>query len=114
MTKVTQPVKHDCPLNHKGSSKSMEAQVGVKLSSEAPSYGVKYAVFVGDDDSSTIAKIREEVDYNVEKWSNTTHATRTLVSHLHKLISTQRQSCPGGLHYHQRSLNTSRNVSATA
>ena len=51
-------------------------------------------MFIGDDDSSTIAKIREEVDYNVEKWSDTTHATRTLVSHLHK-ISAQKQSCPG-------------------
>ena len=72
----------------------MEPQVGVKLSSEAPNYGVKYSVFIGDDDSSTIAKIQEEVDYNVERWSDTAHATRTLVSHLHK-ISAQKQSCPG-------------------
>ena len=92
-SKGTQPTKHDCRLNHKGSSKSMEPQVGVKLFSEAPNYGVKYSVFIGDDDSSTIAKIREEVVYNVEKWSDTTHATRTLVSHLHK-ISAQKQSCP--------------------
>ena len=84
-SKGTQPTKHDCRLNHKGSSKSMEPQVGVKLFSEAPNDGVKYSVFIGDDDSSTIAKIREEVDYNVEKWSDTTHATRTLVSHLHKI-----------------------------
>ena len=32
----------------------------------APNYGVKYSVFIGDDDSSTIAKIYEEVGYNVE------------------------------------------------
>ena len=72
-------------------------------------------MFIGDDDSSMKAKIREEVDYNVEKWSDTTHATKTLVSHLHK-ISAQKQSCPGEspLSHHQRSLNTSRNVSATA
>ena len=72
----------------------MEAQVGVKLFSETPNYGVKYSVFIGDDDSSTIAKIREEVDYNVEKWSDTTYATRTLVNHLHK-ISKEQKSCPG-------------------
>ena len=93
-SKGIQPAKHDCRVNHKGSSKSMEAQVGVKLFSEAPNYGVKYSVFIGDDDSSMIAKIREEVDYNVEKWSDTTHATRTLENHLHK-ISKEQKSCPG-------------------
>ena len=93
-SKGVQPAKHHCRVNHKGSSKSMEAQVGVKLFSEAPNYGVKYSVFIGDDDSSTIAKIREEVDYNVEKWSDTTHATRTLENHLHR-ISKEQKSCPG-------------------
>ena len=93
-SKGVKAARHDCRLNHKGSSKSMEAQVGVKLFSEAPNNGVKYSVFIGDDDSSTIAKIREEVDYNVEKWSDTTHASRTLVNHLHK-IRQEQQSCDG-------------------
>jgi len=33
------------------------------------------------------------VTYNIEKWSDTTHAIRTLVSHFHKL-STQKKRCP--------------------
>ena len=37
---------------------------------------------------------REEVDYNVKKWSDTTHAKRTLVNHLHK-IRQEQQSCDG-------------------
>ena len=76
--KGVEPNEHDCRLSHKGSSKSMEAEVGVKLFKEAPNYGIKYSVFIGDDDSATIAKIREEVDYNVEKWSDSNHATRSL------------------------------------
>ena len=52
-SKRIQPAKHDCRLNHKGSLKSMEPQVGVKLFSEAPNYGVKYSVFIGDDDSDS-------------------------------------------------------------
>ena len=61
---------------------------------DAPNYGVKYSVFIGDDDSSTIAKIHEEVGYNVEKWSDSSHATRTLVSHLHK-IKSEKNNLPG-------------------
>jgi len=93
-SKGVQPAKHDCRVNHQGSSKSMEAQVGVKLFTETLNYGVKYSVFIGDDDSSTIARVREQVDYNVEKWSDSTHATRALVNHLHK-ISKEQNSCPG-------------------
>lgn len=93
-SKGVQPAEHDCRQNHKGSSKSMEAQVGVRLFNVAPEHGVKYSVFNGDDDSSTIAKIRLEVKYSVEKWSDRSHSTRTLVSHLHK-ISSEKKSYPG-------------------
>ena len=51
-------------------------------------------MFTGDDDSATIAKIREEVEYNVVKWSDASHATRTIVSHLNK-ISSERKNQPG-------------------
>lgn len=86
-SKGQEPAHRDCHQNHKGSSKSMEPEVGVRLFSDGPKYGVMYSVFIGDDDSSTIANIREEVAYNVEKWSDSTYATRTLVSHLHKIRS---------------------------
>ena len=92
-SKGKEPDCHDCPLNHSGSSKSMEASVGVKLFKQAPTHGVKYSVFIGDDDSATIAKIREEVMYSVEKWSDTSHATRTVVGHLNK-ISAERKKQP--------------------
>ena len=90
--KGEKPSHHDCRQNHKGSSKSMEADVGVRLFKEAPKHGVKYSVFIGDDDSSTIARIREEVSYAVEKWSDSSHATRTLVSHLYKISSKKENS----------------------
>ena len=93
-SKGKQPVSHDFRINHSGSSKSMEASVGVKLFKQAPTHGVKYSVFIGDDDSATIAKIREEVEYSVEKWSDASHATRTIVGHLNK-ISSERKHQPG-------------------
>ena len=42
-------------------------------------------MFIGDDDCSTLSKISKEVVYHVEKWSDTVHAKRTLINHLHKL-----------------------------
>ena len=72
----------------------MEPEVVVRLFKDATNHGVKYSVFIGDDDSSTIAKIHEEVAYSVEKWSDSTHATRTLVSHLHKIRS-EKSTSPG-------------------
>ena len=39
-------------------------------------------------------EFREEVSYQVEKWSDTVHAKRTLVNHLYKLKS--ERSFPGG------------------
>ena len=43
----------------------MEPEVGVRLFKDAPNHGVKHSVFIGYDDSSTIAKIHEEVTYSV-------------------------------------------------
>ena len=56
-SKGKEPGCHDCRISHTGSSKSMEAAVGVRLFQKAPNHGVKYTVFIGDDDSATIAKI---------------------------------------------------------
>ena len=93
-SKGKEPAHHDCCRNHNGSSKLLEPEVGVGLFNDAPNHGVKYSVFIGDDDSSTIAKIREEVAYTVQKLSDSTHATRTLVSHLHKIRS-EKNNFPG-------------------
>ena len=89
-----EPGQHDCRQNHTGSSKSMKAEIGVRLFNQTPKQGVKYSVFIGDDGSSTIAKIREEVKYSVEKWSDSSHAVRPLVSHLHKM-SSEKNNSPG-------------------
>ena len=52
------PNPHDCRLNHTMSSKSMEPEGAVDLFKRVPTLGetpVKYAVFIGDDDCSTIS-----------------------------------------------------------
>ena len=101
-SKGKEPGCLDCHINHTGSSKSMEAAVGVRLFQQAPNHGVKYNMFIGDDDSATIAQIREEVEYNVEKWSEASLATRTIVK-----IS------QGSPHFHKRLLSTFGSALAT-
>ena len=74
------PNPHNCRLNHKMSSKSMEPESAVELFRRAPVQGsvaAKYVVFIGDDDCLTMSCIKEEVAY----------AKRTLLNHLYKLKS---------------------------
>ena len=49
------------------------------------------SVLVGDDDSSTISKVRQNVEHEVEKWSNVVHVKRSFGSSLYS-IKTQNKS----------------------
>ena len=49
------------------------------------------SVLVGDDDSSTISKVRRNVEHEVEKWSDVVHAKRSFGSSLYS-IKTQNRS----------------------
>ena len=49
------------------------------------------SVLVGDDDSSTISKVRQNVEHEVEKWSDVVHAKRSFASSLYS-IKTQNKS----------------------
>ena len=111
-SKGKQPASHDCRMNHSGSSKAMEAAVGVKLFNQGPKHGVKYSVFIGDDDSATIAKICEEVQYNVDKWSDTSYATRTVVG-IYKRSALKEKNSQENHLFPRRSLTTFASVLAT-
>jgi DNA polymerase III epsilon subunit-like protein len=88
---------HDCRRNWDGSSKSMEADVAVQLVTNndcLKKANVHVSTLVGDDDSSTIAKVRS-VDRTVKKLSDTNHAKKNLGNMLydlqrsHKVLSTK-------------------------
>lgn len=64
----------------------MEASVAVEMTAEIKStHKAKVTQIVSDDDSSTIAKVRQLVDEDVGKLSDITHAKRTLGNHLYDL-----------------------------
>lgn len=83
-----QPKAHDCRKNHVASSKAMEPDAAVELFNRAPTQGVKFSIYTGDDDSTTEAHIRQKVAYDVEKCSDIIHMKRSLTTRLYNLGQT--------------------------
>jgi len=52
----------------------MEPDVAVELANNAGNHGAQISIVVGDDDSSTIKKVKESVQHDVDKWSDIVHA----------------------------------------
>lgn len=63
----------------------MEPDVAVELATTTVKHGAQVAVLVGDEDSSTIKKVRESVMHEVEKWSDVVHVKRSFGSRLYAL-----------------------------
>ena len=63
----------------------MERDVARELWRKAPQSGVKFPIYVGYDDSTTPADIKNKVSYGVEKWSDVVHAKRSLNTSLYNL-----------------------------
>ena len=93
---------HDCCRNHQGSSKSMEANVAVQLFGDAVEGGVRYSTYLGDDDSTTENRLQSLVAYDIEKWSDINHASRTLGSRLYAVKSKVKGLSPAVIGYIQR------------
>ena len=68
----------------------MEPDVAVDLFKRAVQNNVKYNIYTGDDDATTQAHIRDQVPYEVEKYSDTVHTKRSLVSKLYALKSNKK------------------------
>ena len=64
----------------------MEADVCAQLVKSCEENGeAQMAILVGDDDSSTIKKVRDTLDHDIEKWSDIVHAKRAFASSLYGL-----------------------------
>ena len=88
-----QPQQHDCQLNWSGSSKAMEADVCADLAQACTkNHNTQVSILVGVDDSSTIKKVRETVNYEAQKWSDVVHVKRSLGSGLYSLQSIHKGS----------------------
>ena len=80
----------------------MESNVAVELFTDAVKQGVSYATYVGGDDSTTESRLKTLVAYDVEKWSDINHASRTLGSRLYDVKSKVKGLNPTIIGYFQR------------
>lgn len=79
---------HDCRENFSGSSKAMEPDMAVEMllhNEDFVAERVRVGTLIGDDDSSTIARLRRESDHKILKWADLNHATSGLSKHLYAL-----------------------------
>ena len=65
----------------------MEPNVACALWNAAPEHHVKFSTYVGDDDTTTLSHLHQNVPYGVQKWSDIVHAKRSLTTRLYNLSS---------------------------
>lgn len=65
-------------MSFTGSSKSMEPDMVVEMVGRTLKKGVSMEGRVGDDDTTAITRINEELDPNIQKHSDKNHVKRTL------------------------------------
>lgn len=83
--KQVQPVKHNCCKNFEGSSKAMEADVAAALIESIEKENVEVDTLIMDDDSSTIARVKNVVNHPLKKWSDLMHVKKHVCNKLYSL-----------------------------
>ncbi|KAG5885047.1 hypothetical protein JTB14_033366 [Gonioctena quinquepunctata] len=79
---------HDCRPNFRGSAKAMEPDVGAELVNESSilkEVGLNVRVVVGDEDTSTSARIRSGTNRTVYKLSDSYHLKKNFTKELYKM-----------------------------
>ncbi|VDI64025.1 Hypothetical predicted protein [Mytilus galloprovincialis] len=76
---------HQCRKNFGGSAKAMEPDMVTDLVREARLKGTNICTIVGDEDSTTIARLRSNVDKDIKKLSDSNHMKKTLGKKLYDL-----------------------------
>jgi hypothetical protein len=78
-----------------GSAKAMEQNMVVEMVQNSRDQGIKTSTIIGDDDSTTISKLRQVIDPSIQKRSDRTHMKKNLGNRLyalqkqHKTLSTK-------------------------
>ena len=67
-----------------GSAKAMEPSIVVEMVQKA-NEAVKIGTMIGDDDTTTIARVRAELDEAVQKCSDKNHVHKSLSNELYKV-----------------------------
>ncbi|XP_052088170.1 uncharacterized protein LOC127725289 [Mytilus californianus] len=76
---------HDCRKNHTGSAKSMESNLAVEMVQELQCKGCKVSCIIMDDDTTTLARLKENINSDIVKRSDRNHQRKNIVSDLYRL-----------------------------
>ena len=77
--------QHNCYKNWTGSARAMEADAGAEIVQSIEKKGVQVETLIMDDDATTMARIRREINHKITKWSDTNHTAKNLVNSLYAL-----------------------------
>ncbi|CAG2248750.1 GGA [Mytilus edulis] len=72
------PRVHKCNKNFTGSAKAMEPDMVVDMVKESRSKGANITAIIGDEDTTTIARLRAKVDPTIVKLSDSNHMKNPL------------------------------------
>ncbi|CAC5362774.1 unnamed protein product [Mytilus coruscus] len=76
---------HDCRKNHSGSAKSMESNLAVEMVQELQCKGCKVSCIIMDDDTTTLARLKQCINSDIVKRSDRNHQRKNIVSDLYHL-----------------------------
>ena len=74
--------EHDCRQNYSGSAKAMDACLSEELFRRRLQSGENnilscYSVMITDEDASSESKVKQNVNHDIEKWSDKNHVVVT-------------------------------------
>ena len=85
------PPPHTCKMDWSGSSKAMEAAIAEDLCKKVQKQGVKINPIIMDNDTTTPARLRQNLDYNIEKWDDSGHSSKGLTSKMYELAKVHKE-----------------------
>ena len=74
---------HTCHKNWEGSSKAMEPDVGIELAKTIKAQGDSVDIIIMDDDATSMARIRKDINHNISKWSDINHTSKLMGNSLY-------------------------------
>ena len=96
---------HDCRQNFDGSAKAMEQDMVKEIVEKNINSGVKTAAIIGDDDTSTIAMLKSQVDSSINKISDKNHVKKVIGNDLYSLKNSHKSLSTKVIGYLQKCLN---------
>lgn len=99
---------HDCRCNFSGTAKAMEPHAAVLLTKNNPiltESNIEVGVVIADNDSSSIAALKNAHDYEIVKQADKNHTSKGVVSALYKLQKSHKELKTPAIQYLQKCFN---------